>query len=77
MLDTAVSHPWLLRYTRCDLTFLCPALARLTSFHFRKACLCCDLQCLCVWYGLAKKGGCAQLGVIDRVTSICVSEIGG
>jgi hypothetical protein len=40
----------LLPYTRCDLTFLCPALARLTSF--RKACLRADLQCLCVvWFG--------------------------
>jgi hypothetical protein len=51
MLDAAVSRPWLLPYTRCNLTFLCPALARLTSFHFRKACLRADLQCLCVWYG--------------------------
>jgi hypothetical protein len=54
MLDAAVSRPWLLSYTRCDLTFLCPALARLTSF--RKACLCSDLQCLC-GIVLAKEGG--------------------
>jgi hypothetical protein len=47
--NAAVSRPWLLAYTRCDLAFLCPALARLTSF--RKACLCADLQCLCAWYG--------------------------
>jgi hypothetical protein len=77
MLDTAVSRPVLL-YRSSDLAFL-SAQPLHASQAFAKLVFS-DLRCLCVWYGLAKRGLQAvlcALGVIDRVTSIGVSEIGG